>query len=140
MFPFAPHLGSEVYEQLTGRRVWEEPWPEADSALLTADVVELVVQLNGKLIDRLEMPADASGQEQEQLARSSEKLAGRLDGKEIVKTIVVPTQARELRGALTALVQSPSCQAVGAPRSVRCSAPWAASCWRSASCSTGTRA
>ena len=92
VFPFAPHLGSEVYERLTGRRVWEEPWPEADPALLTADVVELVVQLNGKLIDRMEMPADASGQEQEALARSSDRLVARLDGKEIVKTIVVPSK------------------------------------------------
>ena len=75
---------------MTGRRVWEEPWPEADPELLTADVVQLVVQLNGKLIDRLEMPADASEEVQEQIARGSEKLAGRLDGKEIVKTIVVP--------------------------------------------------
>ena len=91
-FPFAPHLGSEVYEQLTGRRVWEEPWPEADASLLAADVVELVVQLNGKLIDRMEMPADASGEEQEALARSSDRLAARLDGKEIVKAIVVPAK------------------------------------------------
>ena len=90
VFPFAPHLGSEVYERLTGRRVWEEPWPQADPALLAADVVQLIVQLNGKLIDRLDMPADASEQEQERLARDSERLAARLDGKEIVKTIVVP--------------------------------------------------
>ena len=92
MFPFAPHLGSEVYELMTGRRVWEEPWPQADAELLTADVVELVVQLNGKLIDRVEMPADASEEVQEQIARGSEKLAGRLDGKEIVKTVVVPSK------------------------------------------------
>jgi leucyl-tRNA synthetase len=90
IFPFAPHLGSEVYEQLTGERVWEQPWPQADTGLLEADTVELVVQLNGKLIDRLEAPAGASEQEQEELARRSEKLPARLDGKEIVKTIVVP--------------------------------------------------
>jgi len=90
VFPFAPHLGSEAYELLTGRRVWEEPWPSPDPDLLAADVVQLIVQLNGKLVDRLEMPADASEEEQERLARGSERLAGRLDGKEIVKTIVVP--------------------------------------------------
>jgi leucyl-tRNA synthetase len=90
VFPFAPHLAAEVYELMTGRRVWEEPWPTADPDLLTADVVQLVVQLNGKLVDRLEMPADASEEVQEQIARGSEKLAGRLNGKEIVKTIVVP--------------------------------------------------
>jgi leucyl-tRNA synthetase len=90
IFPFAPHLGSEVYEMLTGRRVWEEPWPQADPKLLVSDFVQLVVQLNGKLIDRMEMPAEASREEQERLARSSERLADRLDGRDIVKTIVVP--------------------------------------------------
>ncbi|MGE5635450.1 MAG: leucine--tRNA ligase, partial [Nocardioidaceae bacterium] len=90
VFPFAPHLGAEVYERLTGRRVWEEPWPAADPALLAADTVALVVQLNGKLVDRLEAPADASRQEQERIARESQKLAARLDGREIVKAVVVP--------------------------------------------------
>ena len=60
IFPFAPHLGSEVYELMTGRRVWEEPWPQADPALLTSDVIEVVVQVNGKLRDRVPVPAGAS--------------------------------------------------------------------------------
>jgi leucyl-tRNA synthetase len=55
-----------------------------------AATVPLVVQLNGKLVDRLQAPADASEEEQERIARESEKLAARLDGKEIVKTVVVP--------------------------------------------------
>ena len=90
VFPFAPHLGSEVYELLTGRRVWEEPWPQADPSLLVADVIQIIVQLNGKLIDRLEMPAGASEEEQERIARESQKLATRLDGRQIVKAVVVP--------------------------------------------------
>ncbi len=90
VFPFAPHLGSEVYERLTGRRVWEEPWPEADPALLESDTFQLIVQLNGKLIDRLEAPAGVERDEQERLALASERLASRLNGKAIVKTIVVP--------------------------------------------------
>jgi leucyl-tRNA synthetase len=90
VFPFAPHLGSEVYEQLTGKRVWEQPWPQADRELLMTDTIALVVQLNGKLIDRLQAPADASEAEQERIARESEKLAARLDGKEIVRAVVVP--------------------------------------------------
>jgi leucyl-tRNA synthetase len=90
VFPFAPHLASEVYEQMTGQRVWEEPWPEADPELLARDEIELVVQLNGKLIDRLPAPADASQEQLEGIARGSDRLAGRLNGKEIVKAIVVP--------------------------------------------------
>jgi leucyl-tRNA synthetase len=90
VFPFAPHLGAEVYELMTGGRVWEEPWPKPDPSLLVADTVPLVVQLNGKLVDRLEAPAGASEDEQERIARESAKLGARLDGKEIVKTVVVP--------------------------------------------------
>jgi leucyl-tRNA synthetase len=90
IFPFAPHLGSEVYELMTGRRVWEEPWPEADPALLERDEIQLVVQVNGKLVDRLPAPSSASQAELEELARGSGKLAARLDGGEIVKTVVVP--------------------------------------------------
>ena len=90
IFPFAPHLGAEVYELMTGSRVWEEPWPQADPALLERDEIQLVVQVNGKLIDRLAAPASASGEELEELARRSDKLAVRLNGREIVKTVVVP--------------------------------------------------
>jgi leucyl-tRNA synthetase len=90
LFPFAPHLGSEVYELLTGRRVWLEPWPEADPKLLASDTNEIVVQVNGKLRDRVAAPADASKEEQEQLARSSPKVQSHLNGAQVVKTIVVP--------------------------------------------------
>jgi leucyl-tRNA synthetase len=90
IFPFAPHLGSEVYERLTGDRVWEQPWPEADPALLVSDTVTLVVQVNGKLRDRIEVPAEAPKEELARLARESEKVARHLDGQQIVKEIVVP--------------------------------------------------
>jgi leucyl-tRNA synthetase len=90
IFPFAPHLGSEVYELMTGSRVWEEPWPQADPALLERDEIQLVVQVNGKLIDRLPAPATATGEQLEELARESDKLGARLNGREIVKTVVVP--------------------------------------------------
>jgi leucyl-tRNA synthetase len=90
IFPFAPHLGSEVYELLTGRRVWEEPWPQADPALLAADMITIVVQLNGKVVDRFEAAAGIADDEQERLARTSERVAERLDGREIVKAVVVP--------------------------------------------------
>jgi leucyl-tRNA synthetase len=90
LFPFAPHLGAEVYELLTGGRVWDEPWPQADAALLRRDTVEIVVQVNGKLRDRVAAPADATREEQEQLARASERVEAHLNGGELVKTVVVP--------------------------------------------------
>ena len=90
IFPFAPHLGSEVYERLTGERVWEQPWPEADPDLLSSDTVTLVVQVNGKLRDRIEAPAEAPKEELLRLARASDKVAKHLDSGKIVKEIVVP--------------------------------------------------
>ena len=90
VFPFAPHLGSEVYEQLTGRRVWEEPWPEADASLLAADDVR-AGRAAQRQADRPD--GDAGGRQRGGaggLARASDSLAARLDGKEIVKAIVVP--------------------------------------------------
>jgi leucyl-tRNA synthetase len=90
IFPFAPHLGSEVFERLRGERVWEQPWPEADPALLAADTVTLVVQVNGKLRDRIEAAAEADRDELLALARGSEKVGRHLDGREVVKEVVVP--------------------------------------------------
>ncbi|HSK50967.1 MAG TPA: leucine--tRNA ligase [Solirubrobacterales bacterium] len=90
IFPFAPHLGAEVFERMTGERVWERPWPEPDPALLASDTVTLIVQVNGKLRDRIEAPAEAGEEELLELARASEKVQGHLDGKQIVKEIVVP--------------------------------------------------
>jgi leucyl-tRNA synthetase len=90
IFPFAPHLSSEVFERLTGERVWERQWPVPDPALLHSDTVTLVVQVNGKLRDRIEAGAEAGEEELLALARASEKVAAHLDGKEVVKEIVVP--------------------------------------------------
>jgi len=90
IFPFAPHLGAEIWERLEGGRVWEQPWPVADPALLASDTFPLVVQVNGKLRDRIEAAADASEAELLALARGSEKVARFLDGKQVVKEIVVP--------------------------------------------------
>jgi len=90
IFPFAPHLGAEIYERLTGERVWEQPWPAADPELLISDTVTLVVQVNGKLRDRIEVPVEAPKEELLRLARESEKVTRHLDGQQIVKEIVVP--------------------------------------------------
>jgi leucyl-tRNA synthetase len=90
IFPFAPHLGAEVWERLEGGRVWEVAWPQADPELLASDTVTLVIQVNGKLRDRIEAAAGASEDELLALARESEKVRRHLDGKEVVKEIVVP--------------------------------------------------
>ena len=81
LFPFAPHLCCEVYEWLEGERVWEQPWPEADPELLERDTYMLVVQVNGKLRDRIEVGADTAEDELLELARSSDNVQRHLDGK-----------------------------------------------------------
>ncbi|PTL56264.1 leucine--tRNA ligase [Paraconexibacter algicola] len=90
LFPFAPHTASDAYERLTGDRVWEEPWPAADPDFLDEDTFELVCQVQGKVRDRLQAPSSATPEELKALALGSEKLAPYLEGKTIVKEIVVP--------------------------------------------------
>nr|MDQ4042107.1 leucine--tRNA ligase [Actinomycetota bacterium] len=90
VFPFAPHAGADVFDRLTGRPVWQEPWPEADPALLETDTFTLVVQVNGKVRDRLEAPASATPDELKALARAAPNARTHLDGREVVKEVVVP--------------------------------------------------
>ena len=90
LFPFAPHTSADVYEMLTGERVWEQGWPEADEELLEREVYELVCQVNGKVRDRVQASADASPEELKDLCRAAPNVIAHLDGKELVKEIVVP--------------------------------------------------
>jgi leucyl-tRNA synthetase len=90
LFPFAPHLSAEVYDMLTGERVWEQPWPQADTRYLESETYELVCQVNGKLRDRVQVPSDANEKQLIELARSAPNVVAHLDGKQVVKEIVVP--------------------------------------------------
>jgi leucyl-tRNA synthetase len=90
VFPFAPHTSAEVYDQLFGARVWEEPWPRADPALLASDTFELVCQVNGKVRARVVAASDASREELAALCREAPKVLSHVDGREVVKEIVVP--------------------------------------------------
>src|SRR5579884_470786 len=90
LFPFAPHLSAEVYEMLTGRRVWEEPWPASDPAMLVADTFELVCQVNGRVRDRVRAPTGAAREELERLCLDSRGVKAHLDGREVAKVVVVP--------------------------------------------------
>ncbi len=90
VFPFAPHLGAEVYESLAGRRVWEEPWPDADPAMLQAAEFELVCQVNGRVRDRVGAPSGAPREELERLCLAARGVQAHVDGHEIAKVIVVP--------------------------------------------------
>jgi leucyl-tRNA synthetase len=88
--PYAPHIAEELWQRLGHERLWEQPWPVADPALLERDTVEVVLQVNGKLRDRLQVPASISDEELVELARASERVRAHLNGGEPRKTIVVP--------------------------------------------------
>ncbi len=90
VFPFAPHLGSEVYEALTGDRIWEQPWPDADPEMLQTETFELVCQVNGKVRDRVTAATGAPREELEALCMAARGVLTHLDGGEITKVIVVP--------------------------------------------------
>ena len=90
VFPFAPQCGADVYDLLTGRQVWRSPGRRPTRALLERDTFQLVCQVNGKLRDRLEAPASASDAELLELARQAPNVRAHLDGREVVKEIVVP--------------------------------------------------
>ena len=86
--PFAPHLASEMLEELKS----DDIWPKWDEKHLIADEVEMVVQVNGKLRARIQIPAkDAVDNEKlEKYARADKKVKTFTDGKEIIKVIVIP--------------------------------------------------
>jgi leucyl-tRNA synthetase len=88
--PYAPHLAEELWERLGHERLWEAPWPEADPALLERDTFQLVIQVDGRVRDRIEVPADLAEEELIAKATSSPKVQAFLDGKSIRQTIVIP--------------------------------------------------
>ena len=88
--PYAPHVAEELWGVLGHERLWEAPWPVADEAMLERETFELVVQVNGRVRDRIEAAAALSDDELVELAKGSEKVQAHLDGKEIRQAIVVP--------------------------------------------------
>jgi leucyl-tRNA synthetase len=90
LFPFAPHSAADGFDLLTGRRVWEEPWPASEQRYLDRETYQLVCQVNGKVRDRVEAPAGAPREELEALALAAPNVRAHIDGKSVVKVIVVP--------------------------------------------------
>jgi leucyl-tRNA synthetase len=89
--PFAPHLAEELWVKLGEKgSLGYQPWPKYDAALLVENVLEIPVQVNGKLRDVIKIPAGASQAELEAAALASEKVKLFLEGKTIKKIIVVP--------------------------------------------------
>src|SRR5581483_6976688 len=91
--PFAPFLAHELWETLGETSpLLKHPWPEYDPALAKEDEVEIAVQVNGKLRARFLIAADSPEDEVRQRALSEERVRASLDGKQVVKAIVVPNK------------------------------------------------
>lgn len=89
--PFTPHICEELWSELGEEsRVFEAAWPEFDESALVLDEVEIIVQINGKLKDKLTMSKDASNEELEKAARSSDKVKEVVGELSIVKAIIIP--------------------------------------------------
>jgi len=87
--PYAPHVTEELWSRLGHERLWEQPWPAFDESMLERETVQLVLQVNGKVRDRIEVPAGLSDDELVAHARSSEKVQQHLNGGE-ARAFVVP--------------------------------------------------
>ena len=88
--PFAPFVASELWEEIGEREpLLRQPWPKADAELARESEIEIPVQVNGKLVTVIKLPAGADEEAIKAAALADEKVAGRIAGKTLLKTIVV---------------------------------------------------
>jgi len=88
--PYAPHIAEELWQKLGHTQtLTHEPWPEFAPALLVENTVTIVVQVNGKVRDKLDVPTGITNAELEKLALASGKVQESLTGKSVKKVIVV---------------------------------------------------
>ena len=89
--PIVPHMTHALWRGLNfGEHILDASWPEPDAAALQSDSVEMVVQVNGKLRAKIDVPAEADKATIEQMALNEENVARHLEGKQVVKVVVVP--------------------------------------------------
>ena len=90
--PFAPHIAEELYAKANGGDLTlaYQPWPSFDEAHLVESTIEMAVQVNGKLRDRIQIPADIDKADIERIALESENVQRHTDGKSVKKVIVIP--------------------------------------------------
>ncbi len=88
--PYAPHVAEELWSMLGHERLWEQAWPVADESKLARETFELVIQVNGRVRDRVEASTDESEEQLVERALASSRVQSHLDGKQVRQTIVVP--------------------------------------------------
>jgi len=89
--PTTVHLTEEIYHNIGGKgSVHETDWPTYEDKLAKTSAITLVVQVNGKVKDKIEVDSESSKEDLEKAAMESEKIQEAIAGKQVVKTIVVP--------------------------------------------------
>jgi leucyl-tRNA synthetase len=89
--PFAPHIAEELWARLgEPYSVHQQPWPEWDEALAAEETITLIVQINGKVRARIEVPADIEEKTAKETALADENIRNHIGNKEIRKIIYVP--------------------------------------------------
>lgn len=90
LYPATPHIASELFEIISKANINDQKWPEADKKYLVAEKIEIVVQVNGKVREKLFVDFDISDEKLKKEALNTPKIRSILKDKEIIKTIVVP--------------------------------------------------
>lgn len=91
--PFSPHIAEELWSQLGHEdRLYNRAWPVCDESALVKDEVQVILQINGKLKDKLMLPNNSEKEVVEEAARSSERFKEATDGHEVIKVIYVPNK------------------------------------------------
>ena len=89
--PMAPHITEELWERAGhATSIHNEPLPEYDAELAADEMIELVVQVNGRVRATIEMPVDVTEEDAKEDAMASENVQRHTEGKQVVKTIYVP--------------------------------------------------
>ena len=91
--PFSPHIAEELWSQLGHEdRLYNRAWPVCDESALIKDEVQVILQINGKLKDKLMLPNNSEKEVVEETARASERFKEATDGHEVIKVIYVPNK------------------------------------------------
>ncbi len=91
--PFTPHICEEMWEHMgQAESLTTMSWPEYDEAALVKDEVEIVVQINGKVKEKLKVASNLDKESLEKIAMENEKVQALLEGRTVIKVVAVPNR------------------------------------------------
>lgn len=90
LYPFAPHIAEEMWEAFDSGRLGEQQWPSYDESALERDEVEIVVQINGKIKEKMMVDSKLDKKGLEDFVMSNEDVINHIDGKNVIKVIPIP--------------------------------------------------